>query len=267
MIEQVFGALEPFGKLLANRLFDHAGAGKADQCAGFGDLDIAQHRIGGRHPPRGGMGEHDDIGQARILDRLQGDSRAGHLHQRQDPLLHPRAPCGGEEDQGALQLYRALGGSDHRIADIEAHRSGHEGEVMGRGDDRGAMDFALGDQHRLLLAGGLARLPEAIDITLLIPELERVGDRLGDLDLGEDATVEQRLEAVAGLDRHVMAAMGADIEMGGQLPVEQHLPAFVAFGPEILGNLATGEDRGDPRADVVGDPVHGCPPCDPEGRR
>ena len=45
VVEQVFGALEAFGQLFANGLFDHAGAREADERVGFGDLHITQHGI------------------------------------------------------------------------------------------------------------------------------------------------------------------------------------------------------------------------------
>src|SRR5262249_36396653 len=44
VIEQEFRALKPLGQLLADRLLDHARAGEADQRAGFGDVEIAEHR-------------------------------------------------------------------------------------------------------------------------------------------------------------------------------------------------------------------------------
>src|SRR3546814_7999674 len=50
VIEQIFGALEAFGELLADRILDHALAREADQRLGLADLDVAEHRIAGGHP-------------------------------------------------------------------------------------------------------------------------------------------------------------------------------------------------------------------------
>src|SRR3546814_441837 len=47
VVEQIFGALEAFGELFADRVLDHALARKADQRRGFADLDIAEHGIAG----------------------------------------------------------------------------------------------------------------------------------------------------------------------------------------------------------------------------
>ena len=45
MVQQILGALEAFGQFFADRILDHALAGKADQRLGFADLDIAEHRL------------------------------------------------------------------------------------------------------------------------------------------------------------------------------------------------------------------------------
>ena len=85
----------------------------------------------------------------------------------------------------------------------------------------------------------------------------------------EDPIVKQRLEPRARRDRHVMPAIGADIQRLGQFAVKQHRAALIAFRPKILGHLAAREDRVDPGADVIGNPVHkaqrsGVCPCHDE---
>ncbi|CAM3338581.1 hypothetical protein PANO111632_14890 [Paracoccus nototheniae] len=256
MFQQIFGALESFGQLFADGLFDDPGACETDQGIRFGDVDIAQHRIAGRHPARGRMGQHDDIGDARFLEHLDRDGGAGHLHQRQDALLHARATGGGEEDQRLADLDRAFGGGDDGIADIHAHGPAHEAEVLTHGDDRRPADLSLGDQHGLFFAGGFLRGLHAVGIFLLVPELQRVDDRIGNLHLDEGAAVEQRAKAFARGDPHMVIAVRADVQIVRQFPVEQHGPAFGAFGPQILGHIAAREQRVDARADIVRDPVH-----------
>jgi hypothetical protein len=51
VFEQEFGALEPLGHLLADRLLDHTRTGESDQRAGFGDVEIAEHRETGGNAP------------------------------------------------------------------------------------------------------------------------------------------------------------------------------------------------------------------------
>ena len=61
---QVFGALEAFRQPLADRLLDHPLAGEADDRAGFGEMDVAEHGVGGGDAAGRRIGEDDDIGQA-----------------------------------------------------------------------------------------------------------------------------------------------------------------------------------------------------------
>ena len=55
----------------------------------------------------------------------------------------------------------------------------------------------------------------------------------------------------------MMAAAAADVEIGLELAMEQHLPAARAFVPEIVRHLALGDDGADLRQDEIGEPVHG----------
>ena len=69
--------------------------------------------------------------------------------------------------------------------------------------------------------------------------------------------IEQRHEPFTRADRHVVIAVRTDVLVLRQLAVEQHRPAFGAFGPQVLGHLAAREQRIDARADIIGDPdVH-----------
>ena len=63
---QVLGALEAVGQLLADGLLDHPRPGKADQRAGLGELDVAEHGVGRGDAAGGRVRQHDDIGQARL---------------------------------------------------------------------------------------------------------------------------------------------------------------------------------------------------------
>ena len=94
--QQIFGALEALGKLLADGLLDDARTGEADERAGLGDVDVAQHGVGGRDAAGGRIGQHDDVGQLGVAQALHGDGRARHLHKRQDAFLHARTARGGE---------------------------------------------------------------------------------------------------------------------------------------------------------------------------
>jgi hypothetical protein len=129
---------------------------------------------------------------------------------RKNALLHPRAACGGEQDQWAFQLHGAFGGGDDGVAHIHAHRPAHEGEILRRGDDGRAADLPLGHQHRLGLAGRLLRRAHPVGIFLLVAELQRVGGA-GHRNLGETPPSKSASNR-ARRDRHVVAAIGADVQ-------------------------------------------------------
>ena len=135
VLVQVFGALEPLGQFLPHRLLDHPRAGEADQRAGLGDLDVAQHGEAGGDAAGGGIGQHDDERQAGFLHQPRGDDRARHLHQADRALLHARAARGGEHDQRRLLQHRQPRRGDDALAHRGAHRAADELELHRR-DDR-----------------------------------------------------------------------------------------------------------------------------------
>ena len=80
VLAEIFRALETVRQFLANRLFDHALPGKADQRAGFSNVNVAEHRVRSAHSAGSGVCEHHDVGNARFTQHLYGDSHARYLH-------------------------------------------------------------------------------------------------------------------------------------------------------------------------------------------
>ena len=116
VIPQVFGALESVRQFLADGLLDHAGAGKADQRAGFGDLHVAQHGVGRGDAAGGRIGQHHDIGQFRLAQHLHAHRGARHLHQRQNAFLHAGAAGGREHDERRFLFQRKFKPAHDRFA-------------------------------------------------------------------------------------------------------------------------------------------------------
>jgi hypothetical protein len=127
-----------------------------------------------------------DIGQAGLLQHLHATVVRGICIRLRIPSCIRAPPAAENSTSGRLQLDRAFAGGDDRVADIHPHRPAHEGEILRRRDDGRAPDLALGDQHRLALAGGLLRGAHPVGVFLLVAELQRVGHRLGHRHLGED---------------------------------------------------------------------------------
>ncbi|MPN21078.1 hypothetical protein SDC9_168457 [bioreactor metagenome] len=118
---QIFGPLKAGGQLFADRLADDARPGKTDQCAGLCQRDVAQRSKACRHAAGGGVGEADDVQPARLLKLLHGGGGFGHLHQRQNALLHAGAARRAKRDQRQLCLCGSFGGAGHFFAHGNAH--------------------------------------------------------------------------------------------------------------------------------------------------
>ena len=100
------------------------------------------------------------------------------------------------------------------------------------------LSVPLHRDQRVTLAGGLLRGLDAVGVLLLVLELEHV-DRAelgGDLDGA--AGVEQRGQAHARPDRHVEAALRADLEVFLELRAVQHGAAAVALLPQAFRHAA-----------------------------
>jgi len=91
MVVEILGALEAVGKLLANGLLDDTRASEANQRAGFGDVNVAEHGVRSGDATGRWVSEHHDVRESRLAQLLHSDRGARHLHQRENALLHARA--------------------------------------------------------------------------------------------------------------------------------------------------------------------------------
>ena len=159
VVAQIFGLLEALRQLLADGLLDDARTGEADQRAGLGDVDVAEHRVGRGDAAGRRIGQHDDIGLARLAQPLHRDGGARHLHQRQDAFLHARAAGSREQHERAALLHRGVEPLDDRLARRHAERAAHEIEIL-HADDRGeTVELAVAELDRVVEPGlGCAHL-------------------------------------------------------------------------------------------------------------
>ena len=98
--------------------------------------------------------------------------------------------------------------------------------------------------------------PETLRVAPAVAELQRVDDRLRQLDPGMDTITEDNLEAQLGADPQVVTAIAADMEIGFELATKQHLLAARALRPQIVRYRLLGDDRPNLRQDEVGQPIH-----------
>ncbi len=264
MLQQVFGLLEAFGQLFADGLLDDARPGEADQRPGLGQMHIAQHGVGGRHPAGGRMGQHHDIGQPGLLQILHGDGRARHLHERQDGLLHARPAGGDEEDEGRLALYGLAHGGDDGLAHGHAHGAAHELEVLHTDDHVQPVQLARPGQDGVVAPGLGARRLQPVGVFLVVAEFQRIAGYLGKFESLVFAAVEHVLQPLYGRHAHVIARFGHHPQIGFQILVEHHLARLRAGDPHVLRHLAllrAAQPAADFRPDEIVDPVHGVLPA------
>ncbi len=154
----------------------------------------------------------------------------GHLHQRQDALLHPRPAR-----QGIAQHRQALAqGALKQAGDLFPHRGAHGPHHEPRLHDKEPATHALhpaqASDHGLPLAAGFARLLQLVPI---IREAQRVARHQGLIQFLKAALVQHHGDAGAGAHLMILAAAGADVQVGGQFV---HGQAALAAGAADLGH-------------------------------
>ena len=144
-IAEVFRALKAFGQRSQIVCSITRAPAKPMIRARFGDMDIAEHGIRGGDAAGRRIGQDDNIGKLGVAQTLHGDRRARHLHQREDPFLHPRATRGGEDDERRAGCSIATSCRDNGLARRHAKRAAQEIEILHRGNDIHALQFAKGE--------------------------------------------------------------------------------------------------------------------------
>src|SRR5690242_2792552 len=81
------------------------------------------------------------------------------------------------------------------------------------------------------------RLAKPFGIAFAIAELEWIDDRLGQLDAGVAAVIEQHGEAPLRIESQMMAAIAANEERRLEIAVKQHLAAARTFVPQIVRHV------------------------------
>ena len=90
----------------------------------------------------------------------QGRRDLRHLHQGEDPLVHPGPAAGaGDDHQRQVLAGRLLDGPGQLLADDRAHAPHDETAVGEAEDDADALDEPLADDRGLVQAGALPARP------------------------------------------------------------------------------------------------------------
>src|SRR5262245_4592254 len=234
--EQEFRPLKALGKRLANRLGDDPRAGESDQRARLGENNVAEHREARGDAAGGGIGEDRDVRQAAGAEPLERSRGLGHLHQREDALLHPRAARRRDDDHRQVLVDRQLNRARELFSDHRAHAAAEEAELEDGQDRRLPADRRDAADDCLVARGLLGGRPDALAVLLGVLEGERVGRRKAHLALFERARIGQLAEALAGGDPKGIVALRAHASGALDLGAIHDLLARVALDPEALGD-------------------------------
>ena len=245
--EEELGALEAFRELLADGLLDDARAGKADEGAGFGDVEVAEHSETGGDAAGGGIGEDADVGNASVVELGQGGGDLGHLHEADDALHHAGSAGCGDYDERLAGGAGAVDGAGDGFADYSTHGSADEAVFHGADDDCMRSHLANGVDDGVVEPGFLLGFLEALLIGFYVGEVERVCGAEACID-ELVAGFEEEIEALPGVDFEVVLALGADVQVGLEVGLPDGLATAEALDPEAFGAddflLVVAGDRG-----------------------
>ena len=190
-------------------------------------------------------------GLLRVAQHLDRNRRARKLHQRENALLHARAARRREHDERHAALRGGLEPRDHRLAGRHAERAAHEIEILHADHDRKAVERADPDLHGVGEAGLGAGILEAVGITALVAEFQRVGGDSAHRDVLPFAVVEDRLQARIRAHAHMIVGARDDEVIGLDILEEHELAGLRTLDPEIFRRLAPVEEAADLRPDDV----------------
>src|SRR6267142_5052359 len=258
MLEQELGALKSFGELLSDGLLDDAGAGEADERAGFGDVEIAKHGEAGSDAAGGGIGKQRNVREFFFIELGERGGYLGKLHEADGAFHHARAAGTGNGDEGLARVDGQLDAAGDFFTDDRAHRAADEAELHGAKDDGPTVELALGGDDGIVHAELFLGFPEARGVGLGVNKLERVSRGHAGVVLGP-AAVEEHFESLSGIHFEMELALGADVEIGFEVLAENDGAAGFALDPQALGAHATLFGRGGlfDRFFVALEPGHG----------
>ncbi len=230
VFEEEFAALEAFGELLADGLLDDARASEADECSGFGDVEVAEHGEAGGDAAGGGVGHDGDIGDAGVVEAGEAGGNFCQLHEGGDAFHHAGSTRSRNDYEGIPCRKRAVYCAGYGFTDDCSHTAADEG-VLHDGEDYGVgADVADGVDDGVIEAGLLLGFEEALFIGLEVSEVEGVGGAELEVDQFV-ARFEEVVDAGAGVDAVVVTAFGADLLVGLDLGLEDDLFTGGAANP------------------------------------
>ena len=156
VLKRELGRLEIIGQGLLDGVLDHAAPRKADERAGLGGDDIAQHRKASSNAAGGWIGDDADVGQLGLRMQTQRRRGLGHLHEAHQALLHARAAACRKDHQRQALFCRALDAAGDALSHHVAHAAHHEAALHDANRHRKAVQPRHAAAHGLVNAAAPA---------------------------------------------------------------------------------------------------------------
>ena len=208
VVEQELRSLESLRQLLPDRLLDDSRPGKPDQRLWLRQDNISQHRKACRHTARRRIRKDRNIELSCIAVLLQGSRGLCHLHEGNDPLLHPGTPGTGENDHRKLFLRCALHRAGDLLSDDVAHARHHKSSVAYADDCGISIDHDL-PRHDSLIQ--LCALFQSVYFLLISFEIQRIDELHLLIPLFKGALVRQHLHSSVRVDTEIPVALRTNV--------------------------------------------------------
>ena len=237
MLEKKLGGLKSRWKRLLGRVLDDPGAGEPDQRPRFREDHVPQGCKAGGDPAGRGVGQHGNEGKSRRGQPAERRAGLGHLHEREDALLHARAARGAKNDARDFLRDRRLDRAGDLLARRRAQRAAAEAEIQHRQRNRDAMDGARPGDDRFGQAAVTLIALQPFGIGLGIDKLERIARAHALVHLHPGALVKKLRDPEPRPDRKMVAALRHHHLVVLDLLVEEDLPGEGVLGVKPLRNV------------------------------
>ena len=164
MLHQKLRPLEPFRQFLSYCLLNNPRSRKPDQRMRLRQNNIPQHRPARRHAARRRVRQHTHIQKPRITVSFQRRRRLRHLHQRNNPLLHPRPSRARKQNHRQRELRRPLHRPRNLLPNSLTHTGHHKPAITDPDHRLHPVDPSLTSHNSLRKSCSLLQSPHLLFI-------------------------------------------------------------------------------------------------------
>ena len=164
MLHQKLRPLEPFRQFLSYCLLNNPRSRKPNQRMRLRQNNIPQHRPARRHAARRRVRQHTHIQKPRITVSFQRRRRLRHLHQRNNPLLHPRPSRARKQNHRQRELRRPLHRPRNLLPNSLTHTGHHKPAITDPDHRLHPVDPSLTSHNSLRKSCSLLQSPHLLFI-------------------------------------------------------------------------------------------------------